>query len=193
MVEMTQASSIVTATPPSIWQRIDRGFAIAVRCIELSLSVAFVFVVVLNFVTAADRYLFKRSIIGSDEVQIYVMIWMTFVGAAVVTWRHQHLRMDVLVSRFPPRARVALLWLELALVLVLMIVLMSHSIKYATFMQLIDRRSDLASLPMWIPHAALAVGFGLIGLITLWRIVELAAGRAETDERPSGAELGDGR
>jgi TRAP-type C4-dicarboxylate transport system permease small subunit len=45
-------------------------------------------------------------------------------------------------------------------------------------MQAIDRRSDLANLPMWIPHMSLAVGFGLIALITLWRIIELLAGRA---------------
>jgi TRAP-type C4-dicarboxylate transport system permease small subunit len=130
-----------------------------------------------NFVTAADRYIFKRSIVGSDEIQIYVMVWMTFVGAAVVTWRRQHLRMDVLASRFPRPVRVVLLWIELVLVVVLMIVLMSQSSRYAAVMQAIDRRSDLANLPMWIPHMALAIGFGLIALITLWRIIELLAGR----------------
>jgi TRAP-type C4-dicarboxylate transport system permease small subunit len=177
---MTQASSPATemAKQPSVWQRVDRGFGIAIRAIELTLALAFIFAVLLNFITAADRYIFKRSIIGSDEIQIYVMVWMTFVGAAVVTWRRQHLRMDVLASRFPHRVRVVLLWIELVLVVALMIVLMSQSSRYAAVMQAIDRRSDLANLPMWIPHMSLAVGFGLIALITLWRIIELIAGRA---------------
>jgi TRAP-type C4-dicarboxylate transport system permease small subunit len=184
---MTQSNSPATESAKrlSIWQQVDRAFGIAIRGIELALAVAFIFAVLLNFVTAADRYIFKRSIIGSDEIQIYVMVWMTFVGAAVVTWRRQHLRMDVLASRFPHPVRVVLLWIELVLIMVLMIVLMSQSTRYAAFMQAIDRRSDLADLPMWIPHMALAVGFGLIGLITLWRIVELLAGRAVPDEHVS--------
>jgi TRAP-type C4-dicarboxylate transport system permease small subunit len=174
---------------PSIWKRIDRAFSAVSRAIELTLGVAFTFAVVLNFATAADRYIFKRSIVGSDEVQIYIMIWMTFVGAAVVTWRHQHLRMDVLVSRFPERVRLALLGIELVLIAVLMAVLMEQSSRYAMLMLALDRRSDLAGLPMWVPHIGLAIGFGLIGLMTLWRIVELLAKRGEPEEHPSDARI----
>jgi TRAP-type C4-dicarboxylate transport system permease small subunit len=175
--------------PPSIWKRVDCGFSVVARAIELTLGIAFTFAVVLNFATAADRYVFKRSIIGSDEIQIYIMIWMTFVGAAVVTWRHQHLRMDVLVSRFPGKIRLTLLGAELVLIVVLMAVLTSQSAKYALLMQAIDRRSDLAGLPMWVPHIGLAVGFGLIGLMTLWRMVELLASRAEPEDHPSDARI----
>jgi TRAP-type C4-dicarboxylate transport system permease small subunit len=186
----TSNPTAATETKPlSIWRKVDGAFGIVVRGIALSLGTAFIFAVVLNFVNAADRYIFKRSIVGSDEIQIYIMIWMTFVGAAVVTWRHQHLRMDVLASRFPHSVRVALLGVELVLVLVLMVVLVSQSTKYALLMKLIDRRSDLAALPMWIPHTALVVGFGLIGLMTLWRIVELFATRAEPEEHPSDARI----
>ena len=170
-------------TSPSVWKRIDHAISLVVRAIEIVLSMAFVLAVLLNFATAADRYIFKRSIVGSDEVQIYIMIWITFVGAAVVTWRHQHLRMDVLVSRFPDWVRMTLLGLELALIAGLMGLLASQSWKYAMQMQLLDRRSDLAGFPMWVPHLALAIGFGLIGLMTLWRIVKLLAGRAEQAER----------
>jgi TRAP-type C4-dicarboxylate transport system permease small subunit len=175
--------------PPSIWKRVDRGFSLVARAIELTLGIAFTFAVVLNFATAADRYIFKRSIVGSDEIQIYIMIWMTFVGAAVVTWRHQHLRMDVLVSRFSERVRLALLGAELMLIAVLMAVLTSQSAKYAMLMEAIDRRSDLAGLPMWMPHVALVIGFGLIGLMTLWRMIELLAARAEPEEHPSDARI----
>jgi TRAP-type C4-dicarboxylate transport system permease small subunit len=175
--------------PRSIWQRIDRAFSVLSRGIELALGVAFTFAVVLNFATAADRYIFKRSIVGSDEVQIYIMIWMTFVGAAVVTWRHQHLRMDVLVSRFPAKVRLALLGIELVLIAVLMAVLMEQSTRYAMLMRALDRRSDLAGLPMWVPHSGLAIGFGLIGLMTLWRIVGLLAAKEEPEEHPSDARI----
>jgi TRAP-type transport system small permease protein len=172
-----------------LWKRIDAGFAIGFRAIETILGAAFIVAVLLNFVTAADRYLLKHSIIGSDEFQTYIMIWMTFVGAAAVSWRHQHLRMDVLVSRLPHAARIVLLGIELTLILVLCTVLAAQSFNYASQMALLDRRSDLADLPMWIPHSAIFLGFGLIALVTAWRIVGLFASRVKPEVHPTEAAL----
>jgi len=177
------------AAPPAFYSKINNGFDIVARWIEFTLGIAFIFAVALNFFTAFDRYIFKKSIVGADEVQIYILVWMTFVGAAIVTWRHQHLRMDVLASRFPRFLRLFLLGAELALALALMVLLMSQSTKYAVQMSLIDRRSDLTGLPMWIPHIALAIGFGLIALMTAWRIVELIINRAEPETLTSEARL----
>jgi TRAP-type C4-dicarboxylate transport system permease small subunit len=177
------------ARSPTIWSRVDRCFEIGARAIEIVLTVAFIFAVLLNFATAADRYLFKHSIIGADEVQTYIMVWMTFAGAAVVSWRHQHLRMDVIVARLPRSVRLALLGVELLLALVLTAVLAYESYGYAAQMHMLDRRSDLASLPMWIPHSALFVGFALMALLTVWRIVELFAARVEPEKHPTEAAL----
>jgi len=173
----------------SVGKRIDGIFEIVSRTIEFILSYAFIFAVLLNFATAVDRYLFKHSIIGSDEVQTYIMIWMTFVGAVIVSWRHRHLRMDVLLSRLPRPIRTALMGVELCLIVVLTGVLASRSFEYAAQMEILDRRSDLAGLPMWIPHSGLFVGFTLIALIALWRAVELFTGRAELEEHPTEAPL----
>jgi len=114
---------------------------------------------------------------------------MTFVGAVIVSWRHRHLRMDVLLSRLPRPIRTALMGVELCLIVVLTGVLASRSFEYAAQMEILDRRSDLAGLPMWIPHSALFVGFTLIALIALWRAVELFTGRAELEKHPTEAPL----
>ena len=44
------------------------------------------------------RYVFGFALNGVDEIEIYILIWIAFLGAAVVTWRGLHLRMDVLVN-----------------------------------------------------------------------------------------------
>ena len=170
-------------------KRIDRVFEIGSRVIEIVLGLAFIFAVLLNFVAAADRYVFNHSIIGSDEFQTYIMVWMTFVGAAVVSWRHRHLRMDVLSSRLPRQIRAALMVAELGLIFGLTAVLAVQSFEYAMEMGLLDRRSDLAGLPMWIPHSALFIGFTLISLIALRRLVELFTARVELEEHPTEAAL----
>ena len=42
---------------------------------------------------------------------------------------------------------------------------------------------------MWIPHAALGIGFGLIALITLWRMVKLVTHRGEPEPPPSERQI----
>ena len=87
---------------------IDKVLDRTARGIELALALAFIAAVLLNFTNVVGRYLFGLSLLGADEVQVFIMVGMTFLGAAVVTRRNQHLRMDVLV-RFMPT------WLRLLL------------------------------------------------------------------------------
>ena len=130
--------------------------------IERILALAFIGAVCLNFANVVGRYGLGRSIAGADEVQIYVMVFMAFLGAAVVSWRRQHLRMDVLVRFLPGRARTALRFCELALVVVLGSFVVVQSWRYAAQMFAIGRTSDVGDIPMWIPHGAVTLGFALI-------------------------------
>lgn len=159
---------------------IDKLFQRATQAIEQALALAFVGAVCLNFANIIGRYAFGRSILIADEVQIYVMVCMAFLGAAVVSWRNMHLRMDALVQFFPGRARTSLRATELVLVALLAGFVFAESSNYAWQMFMLDRRSDNAGIPMWIPHGVVAVGFGLIALIALWRGIEFARGKRES-------------
>lgn len=156
---------------------IARAFEGLTRAIERALALAFVFAVALNFANVVGRYALGKSIMGADEVQIYIMVCMAFLGAAVVSWRRQHLRMDVLVQFFPRWLRAFLRAAELALVVLLAGFVLVHSSSYAWRMLSLGHLSDNAGIPMWIPHSAVGIGFGLIALIALWRAVLLARGR----------------
>src|SRR5690348_15435593 len=101
------------------------------RFIELALALAFIVAVLLNFGNVVGRYLFGVSMLASDEVQVFVMVAMTFLGAVVVTRRNAHLRMDVLVQFMPPALRLALRIAEQILLLVLAAFVVSQSYFYA--------------------------------------------------------------
>lgn len=156
---------------------IEKAFERTARAIELALALAFIVAVGLNFVNVVGRYLFGWTILSADEVQIFIMIGMTFLGAAVVTWRNQHLRMDVLVQACPPPVRAALRGLELALLAGLCGFVFALSASYAAQMFRLGRRSDTADVPMWIPHGAVALGFGLMALVAVWRGIQALASR----------------
>lgn len=150
---------------------IDKLFNRTARVIELVLALAFLFAILLNFTNVIGRYVFGRSLLWADEVQIFIMIAMTFIGAVVVTWRRAHLRMDVL-ARMLPKVLQKLLWgIELVLMVVLCGFVMYQSYDYASKMMMIGRTSDTAEIPMWIPHGTLAVGFLLIVVIAVVRFL----------------------
>lgn len=140
---------------------------------EKLLGLALIAAVVFNFVNVVGRYVFGRTFIAADEVQIYIMVYIAFLGAAVASWRRLHLRMDVLVHRLPRRARTALAALELLLVVVLAAFVLYVSSGYVKQMAGLDARSQNAGIPMWIPHSAIALGFGLIAVLAVLQIVQL--------------------
>jgi TRAP-type C4-dicarboxylate transport system permease small subunit len=158
---------------------IDKAFDRIARVIEVTLALAFIFAVLLNFANVVGRYLLGISLIGSDEVQIYIMVGMTFLGAAVVTRRNMHLRMDVLVRFFPTFVQVLLRILEQLLLIALAGFVLTQSYFYAQQMLRIGRTSDMAGIPMWIPHGTVALGFGLILVVAIWRLVRMDRGVPE--------------
>lgn len=137
------------------------------NAIERLLALAFIAAVCLNFANVVGRYGFGRSIAAADEIQIYIMVFMAFLGAAVVSWRRQHLRMDVLVRFFPEKVRRGLGLIEPALIVAVGGFALVQSWRYSAQMFAIGRTSDVGGIPMWIPHGAVVLGFALILLSSL--------------------------
>jgi TRAP-type C4-dicarboxylate transport system permease small subunit len=143
------------------------------RGLENLLGFALIVAVVYNFVNVVGRYAFGQTFLSADEVQIYIMVYIAFLGAAVATWRRAHLRMDVLVQRLPRPVQRALAVLELALVVLLASLVLYVAGGYVIQMAGLDARSQNAGIPMWIPHSAIVLGFGLIAVLSVLQIVQL--------------------
>jgi TRAP-type C4-dicarboxylate transport system permease small subunit len=152
--------------------------------IERALAYAFIAAVALNFINVVGRYGFGATMLSADELQIFIMVFMTFLGAAVVAWRNQHLRMDVLVNALPPLVRRLIKIAELSVIVILAAFVLWNSTYYAKQMFNIGRVSDMAQVPMWIPHGVVAAGFGLMALIAGLRLVEILAGREPGGGKP---------
>src|SRR3954463_4195782 len=141
--------------------------------LERLLGALLIVAVLYNFVNVVGRYGFGQTFLSADEVQIYIMVYIAFLGAAVGTWRRMQLRMDALVHRLPRGVQAALGALELALVVVLASFVLYVASGYVRQMAGLDARSQNAGIPMWIPHSAIVIGFGLIAVLSLLQIIQL--------------------
>lgn len=149
------------------------------RAVDRLLGLVLCAVVVLNFVSAAARYVGGRAILGADEVQVYLVVWLVFVGGAIVMWRRAHLRMDVLTAGLQGRAARLRDLLEGLLGVAACGAMSVVSLRFVLQIREMGQHSDGAGIPMWLPHAAVLVGFVLMtasaayGLVcsvrALWR------------------------
>ena len=51
------------------------------------------------------RYLFKHSLIFTEELSRYLMVWIVFLGSALAVRDGSHIHINFLTKRFDPRIR----------------------------------------------------------------------------------------
>ena len=116
------------------------------------------------------RYALGRTITGADEMQTYALVWIAFLGAGIVAWHGEHLRMDVLSRAWPEPVQRALRMLEALLVVLLAGFALVQSVRYVASMLRLEAASPMAQIPMWLPHSGVAVGLALLVLVAAWRM-----------------------
>lgn len=149
--------------------------------VERVLAIALLIGVALNFINVLGRYLFGFVLNGVDEVEIYILIWIAFLGAAAVTWRGQHLRMDVLIGACPPMLRGIVAAFDSIVLLVISSFVAWQSFLYVQRIYALGAVSDIAHIPTWIPHSAIPISFAAIALIVILRSLQKILGPAEPE------------
>jgi len=141
--------------------------ALAGRWARMALGLLLIAMVLLNVANALSRYLLGQAIEGSDELLVFGMVWVVFVGSAFATADRRHLSFDVVSRSLPPRVgRLVQLSGTLITILVLGFVVI-QSLDVVVRLAALGQRSMAAAIPTYIPHSAILVGFGLSALILL--------------------------
>lgn len=161
---------------------IDKKVDALVTWTERVLAVGLLIGISLNVINVVGRYLAGFALNGVDEIEIYILIWIAFLGAALVTWRGSHLRMDVLVMACPPAVRWLVGWFEMMVMLVVTIFVAWQSLKYVERIYALGAISDIAHIPTWIPHSAIAISFAAMALMVLLRGLQRITGSGSTPD-----------
>jgi TRAP-type C4-dicarboxylate transport system permease small subunit len=161
-------------------RRLERVFDLATAATARILALAFILAVCLNFANVIGRYFFGKVMLSADEVQSFILIVMTVLGAAVVTWRGSHITMSVVVDLMPQRIGKAIAIAAHLTLTVIAVLIAWQSWKITAAMFDMGRVSDAAGLPMWIIHGLVLVALILIAVFALCR----ALGGSHQDSPP---------
>lgn len=146
----------------------DRIITVAERILALGLIAA----ILLDFINVVGRYTGGFSILGIDEAEIYILIWVAFLGAVAVTWRGQHLRMDVFLEALPIPVKQTVIVVEMAVMFVITGFVGVQSYNYVSKLFALGSVSDILGIPTWIPHTAVCVSLFAMAAIVLVRGIQ---------------------
>jgi len=162
---------------------VERFFRRLVDLLEWWSVLLLIFMVALVCSGVFFRYALKASLIWYDEFASYLLVWLTFYGAVVASYRRRHIGFDVVVGKLRPETRRIMDFIGELFCLGFQIVLFYYG---WLLMNKIGDESAI-SLPWvkmrWI-YSVMPITGGLMLLISLMRLFDIAFAR----ERERGDE-----
>jgi TRAP-type C4-dicarboxylate transport system permease small subunit len=162
-------------------EQLLRGVRALLVVIRVLAGVMLACSVALNFANVIGRYFFSVSIPWAEEAMLFLMVGCVFLGNGAVAWSGRQIRMDIIVSKMPPKVREALdLFSELVLIVTaLAIVIFAWPVirDLAAF----DQRSQAGDFPLVVPQAMVPIGLAIMAFLVAVRLIVGARRAASGD------------
>lgn len=156
-----------------------KGLVAGIRALT---AILLLIAIALNFANIIGRYIFNAPIASAEEVMLFLLVAVVFLGNSVVGWENRQIRMDVVLHLMPPAVRRFFeVFADLAMIAV-SIVLIVFAWPVIDMLAEFDQRSQAANVPLYIPQSLIPIGLGLTALLTGARLI--IAWKARRSEVP---------
>ncbi len=165
-----------SAAPPGLLARADQALGWSEWTF---IGGALAFASALLFVNVILRYVFLSPISWAEEVTLYLMVWIVFVGGSVAVRTRGHIAIDLLPLMLPADKK---RWLATAIhlmALVFFAVFFWYSLQHTLRVRSIGQLTPILQAPMWLTYLAMPVGSALMGLRTVQAVSGLWRNAAE--------------
>tara|TARA_R110000868_G_scaffold58122_1_gene179317 strand:+ start:103900 stop:104508 length:609 start_codon:yes stop_codon:yes gene_type:complete len=159
-----------------------RGFDLALP-LKVIVAAALAIIVSLTLAQVVFRYFFDSPLLWSDELSRLMVVWMTFIGAAVVCWQGKHLSVDVFAVLLPEKVSKVLRIFNQLLAIGFLGVMTWKSFRVVKF----ENFQDMSILPLPAGTVRLAATVGGI-LMIIAILARLFASRRFRDTQPDNNE-----
>jgi len=156
-----------------IWNRTEEVLVVALLALASYLT----------FQEVVLRYVFNTGWGGSYEITTMSLIWCTFIGVSLGIRENIHIGVDLLVKKFPPKARRVFLVASIVLCIFFGFIVAFKGFQFSSFIARSRLLSRDLRIPMEIGYLAVPVGGVLICLRFIERIVHVFKGVELVDDR----------
>ena len=118
------------------------------------------------------RYFFNNPIKASDETTEFLMVAVSFLGLAWCASKGMHIKVNLIVSRFPEKAQNIIDIVNYAIVIGLCGLIASQLWRQALVVMAKGRASDLTGIPYFPFYFIAGFGFFLLFLVAIPLLVK---------------------
>lgn len=140
-----------------------RWLTLAMEHLIAALLLALIVSVSVNVV---GRAVLNNSVPWADELARMLFIWLIFIGAAAAFARYEHIAVDILVRRLPPRAAHMLYLLQHIIVTLLMGVIIWGG---SLVMVRASGRTAILNVPWNLVNVSVVLCAIFIAAVAIWR------------------------
>lgn len=140
---------------------------------------------VLAIVQVILRYVFDTIIFWSEEAVIYLIIFSTFVGAAITLRHNEHVNVDILGLLLGERGKRYLAVLGASIIVIYCAIIGAYGWVWLTEPGLRNTLTPALKLPLWVVGLSLPIGITLMFIRSIEMVYRAARGRrtfAEAEE-----------
>jgi TRAP-type C4-dicarboxylate transport system permease small subunit len=137
--------------------------------------------IAVNFANVIGRYVFLQPVIWADEAMVYIMVWTVFMGAVLVSFEGQHLKMDFFSIMLPSPWKQIINSIAAVSFLAVCVFVVPQTWTVLKLLWNFGQRSVVAEIPLVIPHFALLSGFVLMFLAVVLRFRSYMKGEFNGD------------
>ena len=163
---------------------VNKYFRRLVDLVEAWAVLLLVLMVLLVLLGVFYRYVLNASLSWYDEFASFLLVWLTFYGAVVASYRRRHIGFEIVVDQFTPKTKKIVAFIAESCVLGFQGVLLYHG------WLLMKRMGDETTVSLiWVKmrwvYSVLPITAGLMFVISLMQFVSIAAGNESRKEEDS--------
>jgi C4-dicarboxylate transporter DctQ subunit len=126
---------------------------------------------VLNFCNVVGRYFFNAPIEWAEEVMLFMMVAIVFLGASYVSWRGRQIAMDLIILMLPTRLKKIVVTFVLCFEVVVPLIIVYLGAPVVIQLWNFDQRTEASDIPLAIPQSLVPIGLFLVAIVTIIRII----------------------
>ncbi|MCX7984115.1 MAG: TRAP transporter small permease [Bacteroidetes bacterium] len=140
------------------------------KCETILVVILLIVMLILGFTQVLLRNIFHSGIVWGDIVLRHLVLWIGFVGALLATTANKHISIDVF-TRFlsPPHKLTIQILIDLFSALICTL-LFHAALTFVTY-EIDSQHTVYADIPSWYAQSIIPLGYGLLSLHFLLRIV----------------------
>ncbi len=128
--------------------------------------------VIVGFVQVLLRNLFQTGLLWADPLLRHAVLWIAFIGASIATYEDRHINIDILTRLLSPKLKRLVSILTNAFALVVCIILFKASVDFIK-MEFEYPTEVFRGVKNWMLEIIIPIGFGLMSLRFLFRILKI--------------------